>query len=76
MQMMKLAILAGVVEKKVEKNDELYIEARKVQEDIALSDFIQVAISLGRLEAKIEDREVFNLIKEMESILIQSQYGI
>lgn len=76
MQMIKLAILAGVVEKKVEKNDELYIEARKIQEDIAFSDFIQVAISLGRLEAKIEDREVFNLIKEMESILIQSQYGI
>lgn len=69
--MKKMAILAGFIEEKVKDDDELYIEIRKLQEDLVQSDYMQVAISLGRIEAKIGDNvEILKIVKEMETVLL------
>lgn len=69
--MKKIAILAGFIEEKVKDDDELYIEIRKLQEDLIQSDYMQVAISLGRIEAKVGDNvEFLKIVKEMETVLL------
>lgn len=69
--MKKLAILAGFIEEKVKEDDELYMEVRKIQEDIIQADYMQVAISLGRIEAKVVNNvDIFKTVKEMQTVLL------
>lgn len=69
--MKKMAILAGFIEENIKEDDELYIEVRKLQEDLIRYDYMQVAISLGRIEAKVVNNpKIFKIVKEMQTILL------